>query len=346
MFTKKLILTLPLFILFFGVNDYNFQQSILLFQNPFQLLDNSQWLQESPITFLIGFGINSVINDTSTTYWIVVFFGFLYLYTILYFYEKNEVNGEYFAKFLFFSPFFLIIFSWMGKPDTYMVGSLLALLTFRNNNYISLLSIIILVFSHPQIAFIYLVLIIFLKIYKLNFFQATSFIISYFLYFYYLSFFDSEVNGRIFFIIDNFEFINKAFFTNTLVGLLSLFSWLWIIIMNSKILNDIKFSISLFVLLFISYFSLDFTRTFITMAIPLIIYMSMQESLTIGFKNSLSHNFIYILGFIQVQKLPGGFISDSSWATSSLSQDQYFYLVDKFGKIFKDFILIFYNLFY
>ena len=72
----------------------------------------------------------------------------------------------------------------------------------------------------------------------------------------------------------------------------------------------------------------------------------MQESLTIGFKNSLSHNFIYILGFIQVQKLPGGFISDSSWATSSLSQDQYFYLVDKFGKIFKDFILIFYNLFY
>ena len=243
---------------------------------PFQVIENAQHIQESPITFLIGYIINSILNNTSITYWLVVIIGYIYLFTVLYLYEEKELNGNYLIKCLFFSPFFLIIFSWMGKPDTFLVGSFLSLVVFKNNIYLSFLSILILVFSHPQIAFIYLFLIFILKIFELRLFHFTSFLISY-LYFYYQNLLMSDIDGRLSFIIENIERINVGFFVYFLGGIISLFAWLWIPILNSKILNNFKFSVSFLIIFFISYLSLDFTRTFITMAIPLIIYLSRQE---------------------------------------------------------------------
>ena len=345
MITKKLIAATPIFILFFGISNYNFQESKFLFVNPLQLLEpRLQHLQESPITFLIGYIINSILNNTSITYWLVVFLGYVYLFTILYLYEKHELNGDYFIKSLFFTPFFLIIFSWMGKPDTFLVGSFLSLVVFKNNIYLSFLSILILVFSHPQIAFIYLFLIFILKIFELRLFHFTSFLISYFLYFYYQNLLMSDIDGRLSYIIENIEKINIAFFVYLISGIISLFLWLWIPIINSKMFNNFKFSGSFLIIFSIAYLSVDFTRTFITMAIPLIIYLSRQEFFIQKFDQVFSNSFIYILGFFQIQKRPYGVIADSSWTISSITSENYYEILNKIGKLLKDILLYIDNL--
>ena len=74
----------------FGINNYRFQESQLLFVNPFQVIENAQHIQESPITFLIGYIINSILNNTSITYWLVVIIGYIYLFTVFVLVEKKN----------------------------------------------------------------------------------------------------------------------------------------------------------------------------------------------------------------------------------------------------------------
>ena len=55
MITKKLIAATPIFILFFGINNYRFQESQLLFVNPFQVIENAQMaLQELDLSTYKG----------------------------------------------------------------------------------------------------------------------------------------------------------------------------------------------------------------------------------------------------------------------------------------------------
>ena len=49
-------------------------------------------------------------------------------------------------KILYFTPFFLILFYWMGKPDTFTIGSLFLLISYKDRITTSYVAIFIMVF--------------------------------------------------------------------------------------------------------------------------------------------------------------------------------------------------------
>lgn len=319
--TKKLVLLTPLFIFFFGVNWYSKTESQKLFFDPFEL-PNNEWLIESPIGFIFGYFLNLFVQNSILTYWIVVLFGYCFLILSFYLLEKN-IKESIFLDILFLTPFFLVLFSWMGKPDPYTVGSVIILILYNKRYWIFFLASLVLIFSHSQIALIYLFLIFYLKIFKLNKQHFFLLFFSYLTYFIYLTQFD-EYEGRLKFIVENFDLIISNILTNPLIGIVSLFMWVWIPLLNSKILQINKRLIhSLILMISISLLSLDFTRTFLTTSIPVLYKLSIDKTFSTSFKNIFSGRWIYFLGFLQLQKRPGGIISDSSWKFRFPEQFEY-----------------------
>ena len=84
---KKILIFGPIFLIFYGMNTYGLHAESL-YENPFGSINSEQWVQESPIQFFIGYVINLVVDNTTTTHWIVVAIGFLYLYTSAFFFDK------------------------------------------------------------------------------------------------------------------------------------------------------------------------------------------------------------------------------------------------------------------
>jgi len=309
--TKKLVFLTPFFTIFFGVNWYSRTESQKLFLEPFQLPKN-EWLIESPIQFILGYFLNIILKNPTLTYWIVVFCGYFFLLISFYLLEKN-IKESIFLDVLFLTPFFLIMYFWMGKPDTYTIGSIIILILYNNRYQAFFLISLVLIFSHAQIALIYLFLIYYLKIFKLNIKHYFLFFIGYLMYFIYLSQY-GEYQGRAEFIIENFERIIANVLTNPLIGAVSLFMWIWIPILNSEVFKlNKRYLTSFLIILVISLFSLDFTRTFLISSIPFLYKLSTDKTFVKSFNTIFSNNWIYLLGFLQLQKRPDGVISDSSW---------------------------------
>ena len=197
------------------------------------------WVKESPIQFFIGYVLNLILNNTILTYWSVVVLGFIFLlFSIIKFDQKVFPNMQV-MKILYFSPFFIILFYWMGKPDTFTIGSLFLLISFSSSPLTSCLAIFIMIFSHPQISFIYLILIKYLKIFKLKIEHYILFLLGYIIYFiYYLQL--EEFDNRYDVISNEIDRAINTIFTNTLAGLISLFMWLWVPIFLSGLVKDKK----------------------------------------------------------------------------------------------------------
>ena len=238
MYLKKVLFFTPIFLFLYGINSYNMHLS--LFENPFGQIASEAWVKESPIQFFIGYVLNLILNNTILTYWLVVVLGFIFLlFSIIKFDQKVFVNMQI-MKVLYFSPFFIILFYWMGKPDTFTIGSLLLLISFSSSLLISGLAIFIMIFSHPQISFIYLILLKFLKIFKFKIEHYILFLLGYITYFiYYLKL--GEFDNRYDVISSEIERAIDTIFTNTLAGLISLFMWLWVPIFLSGLIKDRKF---------------------------------------------------------------------------------------------------------
>ena len=160
----------------------------------------------------------------------------------------------------------------MGKPDTFTVGSLLFLVAFNNSLSLSFTFIMILVFSHPSIYNLYFINKIF-KYFKIKTIHYLSFVVSFVAYFIYLEQLTTFMSR--FDVISN-EIIRafNTIFTNFLGGLISLFMWLWIIIFLSNLIKDKKFIFSFLFIFLISFFTIDHTRIFSLLSVPIIIYLT------------------------------------------------------------------------
>ena len=247
MYLKKVLLFTPIFLFLYGINSYNMHLS--LFEDPFGQIASEEWVKESPIQFFIGYVLNLILNDTILTYWSVVVLGFIFLlFSIIKFDQKVFANMQV-MKILYFSPFFIILFYWMGKPDTFTIGSLFLLTSFSSSLLISGLAIFIMIFSHPQISFIYLILLKFLKIFKFKIEHYILFLLGYITYFIYYSQLE-EFDDRYDIISNEIDRAVNTVFTNTLAGFISLFMWLWIPIFLSGLVKDKKFILSFLTLLF------------------------------------------------------------------------------------------------
>ena len=307
-YLKKFLFFIPLFLLIYGTNTYGLHAK-KLYENPFGSIDSEQWVQESPIQFFLGFIVNLFTNNTTRTHWIIVILGFLYLTISVVSFDKRYFSNNQIFKVLYFTPFFLVLFTWMGKPDTFLIGSLFFLVSFSNSAALSFVFILFAVFSHPQIAFIYFLLIKYLNIFNLKINHYFSFILSYIIYFAYLNQL-SELESRYSVISQELERVFQTIFTNTLAGFISLFMWLWIVIFGSNAIKDMKFLTSFMIIFLISFFTLDHTRIFMQLSIPLIIYLIKKDEFLNFFNQYFDKKLMYLLGLFQIQKRGDGRIVD------------------------------------
>ncbi len=309
MYLKKVLLFTPIFLFLYGINSYNMHLS--LFEDPFGQIASEEWVKESPIQFFIGYVLNLILNDTILTYWSVVVLGFIFLlFSIIKFDQKVFANMQV-MKILYFSPFFIILFYWMGKPDTFTIGSLFLLTSFSSSLLISGLAIFIMIFSHPQISFIYLILLKFLKIFKFKIEHYILFLLGYITYFIYYSQLE-EFDDRYDIISNEIDRAVNTVFTNTLAGFISLFMWLWIPIFLSGLVKDKKFILSFLLIFFISFFTLDHTRIFMILSIPIIIYLTSKRKFLESFSTIFEKRIMYVLGLFQIQKRADGRIVDGN----------------------------------
>ena len=317
-YIKKFLFFIPIFLLIYGTNTYGLHAK-KLYENPFGSIDSEQWVQESPIQFFIGFIVNLLTSNTSRTHWIVVILGFLYLAISVVSFDKRYFENNQILKILYFTPFFLILFTWMGKPDTFLIGSLFFLVSFSNSLVLSFLFALFAILSHPQIAFIYFLLIKYLKIFNLKIHHYLSFILSYIIYFSYLNQL-SNLESRYSVISQELERVFQTIFTNTLAGFISLFMWLWVVIFGSNLIKDKRFLTSFVLIFFISFFTLDHTRIFIQLSIPLIIYLVKNDKFISFFNKYFDKKLMYLLGLFQIQKRGDGRIVDGV----NLYESEYF----------------------
>jgi len=336
MYLKKILIFTPIFLLFYGVNTYGLHAKSL-YLNPFGELETEKWVQESPIQYFVGFFINLIVKNTTITHWIVVGIGFVYFLISTKYFDKNYFKNFEILKILYFTPFFLILFSWMGKPDTFTIGSLLFLVAFSSSVSLSFTFIIFLIFSHPQVSIIYILLIKYLNIFKIKTIHYFSFVVGFLTYFIYLgklSTFESRFN-----VISN-EIIRafNTIFTNFLGGLISLFMWLWIIIFISNLIKDKKFIFSFLFIFLISFFTIDHTRIFTLLSVPIIIYLINHEKFILTFKNLFDKKIMYLLGIFQIQKRADGKLVDGwSWINFDFVNS----LVQRLASNINEFIEIF-----
>ena len=89
-----------------------------------------------------------------------------------------------------------------------------------------------------------------------------------------------------------------------------MFMWLWVVVFLSGLIKDRKFIISFFVIFFVSFFTIDHTRVFIQLAIPLIIYATNQEKFIETFNELFDKKIMYFLGIFQFQKRADGRLVD------------------------------------
>lgn len=307
-FIKQLMFFTPIFLIFYGTNSYG-MHALKLYENPLGKLSSEQWVQESPIQYFIGFPINLIIDSTITTHWLVVTFGFVYLTISAYFVGKKYYQNVPILKVFYFTPFFLILFTWMGKPDTFTIGSLFFFIAFSNSQFLSLIFILGLIFSHPQVAFVYFILIRYLKIFKYKLSHLTSIFVGYVLYFIYLNQLE-EFENRYSVISQELDRAFRTIFSNTLGGFVSLFMWLWIIIFISNLVKDKKFLLSFLLIFLISFFTLDHTRIFTILSVPLILYLINNSHFLSTFYELFDKKIMYLLGLFQIQKRADGKIVD------------------------------------
>ena len=308
LYLKSAIFFVPIFVIFYGVNPYG-NNTTILYNNPFGTLATEQWLQESPIQFFLGYFLNIFIENEESTFNFINIIGFIFLYFSLYSYDSKNLEYMPILKILYFTPFFLILFYWMGKPDTFTIGSLFLLISYKDKITTSFAAIFIMIFSHIYVTAIYIFIIILLKLITLRWHHYLSLLINLFFYILYRMEI-SEISGRFDVISSDIERALYSSFTNLLSGIISFFMWIWIPLLLSKPFKDKKFLLSFILIMTISFFTLDHTRVFILTSVPLIIYLSKNKIFIEKFKLIFSNNWIYLIGLFQIQKRGGGKIID------------------------------------
>ena len=96
--------------------------------------------------------------------------------------------------------------------------------------------------------------------------------------------------------------------------------WLWVPIFLSGLIKDRKFLLSFLFIFSISFFTLDHTRIFMILSIPVIIYLISQKRFIDSFSNIYDKKVMYFLGIFQLHKRGDGRIVDGR----NFSEYEYF----------------------
>lgn len=312
---KSLFLFLIVFSLLYGFGVFGYSEFSLLYENPFELLpQKKQWLHESPIQYFVGF----IFFQTTTSlnaFIFTQFIAFIYLVASIYsFTVVYQINTKALIYTLALSPFFLVLVSWFGKPDPFLIGSLFAIIAVQKVFApASFIFICISVFAHPQITVIHLFLCIVLGQLRPSSILALSYLMAFALYALYLS----EIGhfaGRLEYIETHILNIIATQVRQPFFSLFCSFGWLWFVILNQRHLLPKKFYFALSLTFIITIITLDHTRVFVLLNIPLLIYIIQNLDVVSSVRKITVFVPTVLLMLFQFQKIPGGAIVDSTWS--------------------------------
>ena len=302
---RKTILFLAIFIMLYGVSAYGIDIFSQLYLNPLELLpEGSQWLHESPIQFFIGHFFFSSLNP-KIAYVFVQLIGFSLLigsYILLLKNRKIE-HSELFLT-LAMSPFFLVIFTWHGTPDLFLIASCFGMLaTSERYQYLFPFYFFISVFSHPQITIFYVLFFIILNQLKPNTLLLFSLTFSYAIHFGYIQEL-GDFSNRMDFILEKSQRILGTLLRKPFFSLFCTFGWLWMPILFYRNLLT-KRVIIVAIMCFGILLTVDHTRVFV-FSIFLYWFTCLKKSLyQITLKKFQDFYQLVFITF-SVPKAPGG----------------------------------------
>ena len=136
------------------------------------------------------------------------------------------------------------------------------------------------IFSHPQIAIVYLFLCKYLKLIKFRTLHFMMVIFSYFLYYLYYKKVGS-IQSRYDLVTEGFERFLKLFLLIHLQDLFHTLCGYGFLFSQVRLLKTKNLFFPFFLIFTISFFTLDHTRIFSVMSIPLIIFISKDKILKV-----------------------------------------------------------------
>ena len=301
-----------LFILYHGINIFNFEEFSLLIEDPFSKLPvERQYRHQSPIQYFIGFFLFKIINSPSMCFVITQLIAlFLFVYSIKLFSKKYLLELDYLLKVFVLSPGLLILLHYFGKPDLFLISSYLIFIS-TNKKSLIFISSVIMIFSHYQISIFYFLFSLVLRHIKYKKIYFISFLTSLVIFnFYILEL--GTFQSRFELYVSMLDSIILSSMTNLLLGVFSFFAWLWLPIISSKNLIDRKTVTIFLIAVTLACFG-DFTRAGFLVLIPLYVYLITKNEFKKQVLSLVNQYPIKILAFIQFQKAYFGDIADVSW---------------------------------
>mgnify|MGYP001208262961 FL=1 len=301
-----------IFLLFHGVNIFNLEEFSLLINDPFlKLSPERQYHHQSPIQYFIGFVLYQIIGSTYICFFIVQLLAILLLiYSVKLFSKKYLIDSDYILKVFVLSPGLLILLHWFGKPDLFLISSYLILISTSKKPLIFIASITM-VFSHYQISILYFLFSFFLNLIKYKKIYFFSFLAALTIFNIYLMELGS-LQGRVELYSSILDSIFLTSFNNFLLGIFSVFSWLWLPIITSKNLVSKKTIAVFFIAILAGCFG-DFTRAGFLTLIPLYVYLIQNIEFKEKLLSFVNQYPIKLLALIQFQKTFLGDITEISW---------------------------------
>lgn len=301
-----------IFILFHGVNIFNFEEFSFLINDPFlKLSPERHYHHQSPIQYFIGFVLHKIIDSTYICFFITQLLAILLLiYSVKLFANKYLIDSDYILKVFVLSPGLLILLHWFGKPDLFLIASYLILISTSKKTLI-FLSSIIMVFSHYQISILYFVFSLLLNLIKYKKIYLFSFLTSFIFFNIYLIEL-GPIQSRAELYYSLLDTILLSSINNFLLGIFSVFSWLWLPIIISKDLLSKK-TVAVFVVAIFAAFFGDFTRASFLTLIPLYVYIISNSQFKEKLLSFVNLYPIKILALFQYQKTFDGEITEISW---------------------------------
>ena len=304
----------PIFFIIYGFGFFWFDSFSQLYLNPLEVLKNEkiQLVQESPITYFIGYLFFSSFN-AMPAFLLTQLSGTLFLIFSLYQFSKaNNINFNNLLKYLSLTPFYVVIFTWYGRPDIFLIGGFFCFISY-NNIFLKYFFLQVMIFAHPQIAFFNFVFYYIMNDKEINFKIILILMLSFFVYYFgYMDNLEGELKGRADFIFSKYYNL-ITFKIKNFIWLFPLtFSWFWLIIYAVKKELKLKFWLVVICILAIAFMTYDWTRVFHLLSLPLLTYIFINfdiQRLLIKINKYIP---LTLIVFIQAQIIDDRLI-DSAW---------------------------------
>ena len=302
------------FFLLYGLGIAHFQEFSALYQNPMALLPrHQQWLQESPVQYLIGYSLFSHLNaHTAFLFTQLLGVSFLLASYILLLKTRKLDHSQLFLV-LALSPFIFTQFVWFGKADIFLVASCFGMLaTGYRHRFLFPIFLLISTFSHPQATVFHLIFFVILRQVRRDKALLLGIITSGALYALYTYKLNADF-GRGEYMYDALFRLLKHHSRVPLFDVFSTFGWLWFPIIYYRKSIDWRFYLVATLCFFIAFLTFDHTRVFMLLSLPALVYLAEKVSV-VDYAREASRLFpIWILVFFQFQKWNGS-IFDTGWS--------------------------------